>query len=40
MRKQALRVPPGSQHQAEVLGHGPDAVPELVRVLAELGLLS
>jgi len=40
MRKQALRVPPGSQHQAEVLGHGPGAVPELVRVLAELGLLS
>ena len=29
-----------SKHQATVLGHGADAVPELVRVLDELGVLS
>ena len=40
LRKQALRVPAGSKHQATVLGHGPDAVPDLVRVLDELGVLS
>ena len=40
VRKQVLRVPPGSQHQVEVLGYGPDAVPELVRVLEEMGMLS
>ena len=28
------------RHQATVLGHGVDAVPELVRVLDELGVLS
>ena len=39
LRKQALRVPPSSKHQAAVLGHGVDAVPELVRVLDELGVL-
>ena len=40
LRKQALRVPASSQHQAVVLGHGADAVPDLVRVLDELGILS
>ena len=40
LRKQALRVPESSQHQAEVLGNGVDAVPELVRVLDEMGMLS
>jgi electron transfer flavoprotein beta subunit len=40
LRKQALRVPASSQHQATVLGHGADAVPELVRVLDDLGILS
>ena len=40
LRKEALRVPASSQHQAAVLGHGPDAVPELVRVLDEMGILS
>jgi electron transfer flavoprotein beta subunit len=39
LRKEELRVPASSQHQAIVLGHGADAVPELVRVLAELGML-
>lgn len=39
LRKQALRVPESSHHQAEVLGHGTDAVPDLVRVLDELGVL-
>src|SRR5580693_6223480 len=40
LRKQALRVPESSQHQAEVLGEGVDAVPSLVRVLEEWGVLS
>jgi electron transfer flavoprotein beta subunit len=40
LRKAALRVPASSKHQAAVLGHGADAVPELVRVLDEWGLLS
>ncbi len=40
LRKEILHVPAASQHQAAVLGHGVDAVPELVRVLAELGVLS
>ena len=40
LRKEPLRVPASSQHQAAVLGHGVDAVPELVRVLDELGVLS
>ncbi|MGH7734936.1 MAG: electron transfer flavoprotein subunit beta/FixA family protein, partial [Gemmatimonadales bacterium] len=40
LRKETLRVPASSKHQAAVLGHGADAVPELVRVLDELGILS
>jgi electron transfer flavoprotein beta subunit len=40
LRKEALRVPASSKHQAAVLGHGADAVPELVRVLDEWGVLS
>jgi electron transfer flavoprotein beta subunit len=40
LRKEALRVPASAKHQAAVLGNGADAVPELVRVLAELGILS
>jgi electron transfer flavoprotein beta subunit len=40
LRKQALRVPASGNHQAVVLGHGADAVPDLVRVLDELGILS
>ncbi len=40
LRKELLRVPESGQHQAAVLGYGTDAVPELVRVLAELGVLS
>ena len=39
LRKQRLRLPAGSAHLAEVLGHGIAAVPELVRVLGELGAL-
>jgi electron transfer flavoprotein beta subunit len=39
LRKEALRVPAGSRNQAIVLGAGVDAVPELVRVLDELGVL-
>jgi electron transfer flavoprotein beta subunit len=39
LRKERLRVPGSVKHQAEVLGHGVDAVPELVRVLDELGVL-
>ena len=33
-------MPESSKHQAEVLGHGVDAVPALVRVLEEMGVLS
>jgi electron transfer flavoprotein beta subunit len=40
LRKETLRVPEGSRHQATVLGVGVEAVPELVRVLDELGVLS
>ena len=40
LRKEVLRVPASSPHQATVLGQGADAVPELVRVLDELGILS
>ena len=40
VRKVRLRVPETTSHQAKVLGAGPDAVPELVRVLEELGVLS
>ena len=40
LRKETLRVPASSKHQAHVLGDGADAVPELVRVLDELGILS
>jgi electron transfer flavoprotein beta subunit len=40
LRKEKLRVPEGSRHQATVLGHGAEAVPDLVRVLDELGVLS
>ena len=35
-----LRVPDAPRKQATVLGHGPDAVPALVSVLAEIGVLS
>jgi electron transfer flavoprotein beta subunit len=40
LRKSALRVPESGKHQAEVLGEGVDAVPSLVRVLEEWGVLS
>jgi electron transfer flavoprotein beta subunit len=40
LRKEALRVPASSKRQATVLGHGADAVPDLVRVLDEWGILS
>ena len=35
-----LRVPDAPHKQAAVLGHGPDAVPALIAVLAEIGVLS
>ncbi len=38
--KEALRVPLGTRRQAEVLGHGVEAVPALVSLLVELGLVS
>jgi len=40
LRKVALRVPAGSAQRARVLGHGAEAVPELMRVLGEMGLLA
>jgi electron transfer flavoprotein beta subunit len=39
MHKQALRVPAAERKQAEVLGTGADAVPALMRVLEEWGVL-
>jgi len=39
LRKELLRVPQTEQHQATVLGQGADAVPALVQVLQELGVL-
>ena len=40
LRMLTLRVPATARHSATVLGHGRDAVPELIRVLEELGVLS
>jgi electron transfer flavoprotein beta subunit len=39
LRKQALRVPETERKQATVLGNGEDAVPALLAVLDELGVL-
>ena len=39
LRKDRLRVPEVPRRQAEILGHGTDAVPAMVRVLDGLGLL-
>jgi electron transfer flavoprotein beta subunit len=39
VRKERLRVPQAPRQRAEILGHGTAAVPELVRVLADLGVL-
>jgi electron transfer flavoprotein beta subunit len=39
LRKERLRVPAGSSSRSQVLGFGPDAVPALVQVLDELGVL-
>ena len=40
LRKELLRVPPGESKRAEILGTGADAVPALVRLFEELGVLS
>jgi electron transfer flavoprotein beta subunit len=40
LRKERLRVPAGESKRATVLGAGPDAVPALVALLDELGVLS
>jgi electron transfer flavoprotein beta subunit len=40
LRMTSLRVPESARRQATVLGHGLAAVPGLVRVLGELGVLS
>jgi electron transfer flavoprotein beta subunit len=40
LRKEGLRVPAGETKRAEILGHGPDAVPALVALLDDLGVLS
>ena len=40
LRKTRLRVPEGESRRADILGTGPDAVPALVRLLDELGVLS
>jgi electron transfer flavoprotein beta subunit len=38
-RKAALRVPEGERRRAQILGHGTDAVPALVALLDDLGVL-
>jgi electron transfer flavoprotein beta subunit len=40
LRKERLRVPAGEAKRAEILGAGTDAVPALVTLLDELGVLS
>jgi electron transfer flavoprotein beta subunit len=40
LRKERLRVPAGEAKRAEILGTGADAVPALVTLLDELGVLS
>jgi electron transfer flavoprotein beta subunit len=40
LRKERLRVPAGESKRAEVLGTGADAVPALVALLDDLGVLS
>jgi electron transfer flavoprotein beta subunit len=40
LRKERLRVPAGETKRAEILGTGADAVPALVALLDELGVLS
>jgi electron transfer flavoprotein beta subunit len=40
LAKQRLRVPAGESKRAEILGTGADAVPALVALLDELGILS
>jgi len=40
LRKERLRVPAGTSKRAEILGAGADAVPALVALLDELGVLS
>ncbi len=40
LRKELLRVPAGETKRAEILGSGADAVPALVRLFEELGVLS
>jgi electron transfer flavoprotein beta subunit len=39
LRKERLRVPPGESKRAEILGAGADAVPALVALLDEMGIL-
>ena len=39
LRKQRLRVPAGERKRAQILGTGPAAVPALVQLLDELGVL-
>jgi len=40
LRKEGLRVPAGETKRAEILGTGTDAVPALIALLDELGVLS
>jgi electron transfer flavoprotein beta subunit len=39
LRRERLRVPAAPRQRAEILGHGVDAVPALVRVLDDIGAL-
>jgi electron transfer flavoprotein beta subunit len=35
-----LKLPPGTGHRGEILGHGPEAAPRLVEVLQRLGIIA
>jgi electron transfer flavoprotein beta subunit len=39
LSKQRLRVPESTRHRAEILGTGTEAVPALITLLDELGIL-
>ena len=39
LEKVKLVVPEGQGKQAEILGHGPEAAPRVVELLAEIGVL-
>jgi hypothetical protein len=39
LRMRRLVLPETSSKQAEILGHGPEAAPAVVRILQEIGVM-